>query len=128
MLSKIKDLGDLCATGVGPQLALDVAQGDMSLGVVGRGKRLLTLELKIGMSHHHQLHVPFNGEQVSHLVIPPAQRLFGYAVETLDFPPHQVVAKDGLRAERQIGADQIAPPCICVYGASRKLATIRCRG
>jgi len=62
-VSKIKDLGDLRATGGRLKLALDVAGGDVSFGIVRRGKRLLALELKIGMSRHHQVHMTLNGEQ-----------------------------------------------------------------
>lgn len=71
MLSKIEDLGDLCPPGVRLKLARDVPQGDVRLGIVGRGQRLLASEFKIGMSHHHQWHVTFHGEQIPHLVVPP---------------------------------------------------------
>ena len=51
----------------------------------------------------------FNSEQIPHLIITPAQRLFGNAVEILDFPPAPVVADDSLGRERLIGANEIAP-------------------
>jgi hypothetical protein len=61
------------------------------------------------MGDHHQQHMPFNGNQAMHLVIAPPQKLFSGAVEILDFPPDQVIAEDGVRRQRQVGADQIVP-------------------
>ena len=109
MLSKIEDLSDFGTTGYGLKLTLDIAERDVSIWIDRRGKGLLSLNLEIGMSYHHQLDVAFNGEQVSYLIISPPKRLLGNAVEILDFPPSQVVTDDRLGRKRQIGADQIAP-------------------
>ncbi len=90
-------------------LTLNVTEGDVCVRVRTCRKGILTSNLKVSMSNHHQLDMAFNSKQITHLIITPTKGLLGDTVEILDFPPAQVVADNGLRCERVIGADKIAP-------------------
>ncbi len=108
-LCKIEDLSNLCPASQSLMLTPDVTMRNMAARF-GRGcLGSLTLDFKVSMSHHHQLDMTFNRKQIAHLIISPAERLFGEPVEILDFPPAQVVADNGLGCKRLVSADEIAP-------------------
>jgi hypothetical protein len=59
--------------GYGLKLTLDITKRDVSIWIDRRGKGFLSLNLEIGMSHHHQSDMTFNGEQVPYLIVSPNQ-------------------------------------------------------
>ena len=87
--------------GYGLKLTLDITKRDVSIWIDRRSKGFLSLNLEIGMSHHHQSDMTFNGEQLPYLIVPPTKRLLGNTVEILDFPPDQIVTDDRLGRERE---------------------------
>ena len=106
-MSKIKDLSDLSTTRQSLMLTLNISECDMDVWFGSSTQGVLAFNLEISVSNHHQLNMAFNGEQIPHLIIAPAQRLFGESVEILDFPPSQVVADDSLGCQCRISADQV---------------------
>jgi len=109
VLSENEDVCDLSTARKRLMLTLNIAQCDVGIWLSRGHQGLLTFEFQVSMSNHHKLDMAFNSEQIPHLIMTPAQRLLGNAVEILDFPPAPVVADDSLGRERLIGANKIAP-------------------
>jgi hypothetical protein len=108
-LGRVKDLSDLSTTRKRLMLTVDIAKRNMNIQIGCSSQGILSLDLKVRVGKNDQLDVAFSGKQVTALIISPTERLLGDAVRILSFPPSQIVADSGLRAQRVIGTHEIPP-------------------